>query len=52
MQKFSVLMSLYIKEKAEHFDRCMESVLNQTVIPDEIVIILDGPISNETNADL
>lgn len=44
--KFSVLMSLYIKEKAEYFDECMKSILEQTVKPDEIVIVLDGPISD------
>ena len=42
---FTVLMSLYIKEKAEYFDECMKSVLSQTVLPNEIVIVLDGPIS-------
>ncbi len=45
--KFSVLMSIYIKEKAEYFDECMKSVLNQTVPPSEIVIVFDGPISDE-----
>lgn len=45
--KFSVLMSLYIKEKAEYFDECMQSLLNQTVLPNEIVIVFDGPISQE-----
>lgn len=44
---FSVLMSLYIKEKADYFDACMQSMLRQTVLPSEIVIVLDGPISNE-----
>lgn len=43
--KFSVLMSLYIKEKAEYFDECMQSMLRQTVLPTEIVIVFDGPIS-------
>lgn len=43
--KFSVLMSLYIKEKAEYFDECMKSMFRQTVLPSEIVIVLDGPIS-------
>ena len=43
--KFSVLMSLYIKEKAEYFDECMKSILCQTVLPAEIVIVFDGPIS-------
>lgn len=45
--KFSVLMSLYIKEKKEYFDECMKSMLRQTVIPNEIVIVFDGPISKE-----
>lgn len=47
--KFSVLMSLYIKEKKEYFDECMKSMLRQTVIPNEIVIVFDGPISKELN---
>ena len=46
---FSVLMSLYIKEHASYFEECLLSVLSQTVTPDEIVIVLDGPISNEVN---
>ena len=45
--KFSVLMSLYIKEKVEYFNECMESLLRQTVKPNEIVIVYDGPISDE-----
>lgn len=44
---FSVLMSLYIKEKAEYFDECMQSMLQQTVRPTEIVIVFDGPVSDE-----
>ena len=44
---FSVLMSLYIKEKAEYFDKCMQSMLSQTVMPTEIVIVFDGPVSDE-----
>jgi glycosyltransferase involved in cell wall biosynthesis len=46
-QKFSVLMSLYIKEKAEYFNACMQSIMDQTVLPNEIVIVFDGPISDE-----
>lgn len=45
--KFSVLMSLYIKEKVEYFDECMKSLLNQTVLPSEIVIVFDGPLKYE-----
>lgn len=45
--KFSVLMSLYIKEKAEYLDDALASVLKQTAKPDEIVIVYDGPITAE-----
>ena len=45
--KFSVLMSLYMKEKAEYFDECMRSIFDQTVLPTEIVIVFDGPVTNE-----
>ena len=44
---FSVLMSLYMNEKAEYFDACMKSILRQTVLPEEIVIVKDGLISEE-----
>lgn len=47
MQNFSVLMSLYLKERPEYFDVCMQSILNQSVPPSEIVIVLDGPITAE-----
>lgn len=47
MREFSVLMSLYRKETAEYFDQCMKSMLWQTVRPDEIVIVLDGAISDQ-----
>jgi glycosyltransferase involved in cell wall biosynthesis len=47
MVKFSVLMSLYIKEKPEYFIQCMDSILNQTVKPNQIVIVKDGPLSEE-----
>ncbi len=45
--KFSVLMSLYISEKAEYFELCLKSLMWQTVKPDEIVIVKDGPITDE-----
>lgn len=45
--KFSVLMSLYIKEKKEYFEECMQSIIQQTVRPTEIVIVFDGPLGKE-----
>ena len=38
-------MSLYEKEKAEYFCACMQSVIDQTVQPSEIVIVIDGPLT-------
>jgi len=46
--KFSVLMSIYYKEKAEYFNRAMESIWNeQTVKPNEIVLVQDGSLTDE-----
>ncbi len=46
--KFSVLISIYEKENADFFDSALQSVLvNQTVIPDEVVIVKDGKLPSE-----
>lgn len=47
MEKYSVLMSLYIKEKPEYLKAAIDSMVNQTLLPDEIVIVKDGPITEE-----
>ena len=48
MQKYSVLMSLYKKRKnPEYLDLAIESMINQTLKPDEIVIVKDGEITAE-----
>lgn len=47
MEKYSVLMSLYIKEKPEYLDLAIQSMVEQTLMPNEIVIVKDGPITNE-----
>ncbi|HBY89803.1 MAG TPA: glycosyl transferase [Aerococcaceae bacterium] len=38
-------MSLYIKEKPDYLKSSIESMLTQTVLPNQIVIVLDGPIT-------
>ncbi len=45
--KYSVLMSLYKKENPEWFCMAVESMMNQTVIPDEIVIVEDGQLPDK-----
>ena len=46
-EKFSVLMSLYIKEKPEYVMECFESLVNQTAKATEWVIVEDGPLIPE-----
>lgn len=46
--KFSVLMSIYYKEKPEYFDRAMKSIWDeQTIKPNEIILVFDGPLTDE-----
>lgn len=47
MEKYSVLMSLYKDEKAEYLIEAINSMINQTVKPDEIVVVFDGPLNDE-----
>lgn len=47
MDKYSVLMSLYTKEKSDYLMQSIDSMLNQTMMPDEIVIVKDGPLTAE-----
>lgn len=43
--KFSVLMSIYKKEKAEYFNRAMQSIWDEQILkPNEIVLVQDGPL--------
>ena len=46
MARFSVLMSLYIKETASNLTACFESLFEQTLQADEIVLVFDGPIDD------
>ena len=40
-------MSLYINEKPEYLKRSLDSILNQTLKSKQIVLVVDGPISDE-----
>lgn len=48
--EYSVLMSVYYKEKPEWLKIAIESMLNQTVKPAEMVIVKDGKLSSELDA--
>lgn len=45
--QYSVLMSIYKKEKPEYFVQSLESMVNQTLMPDEIVIVKDGELTKD-----
>jgi glycosyltransferase involved in cell wall biosynthesis len=44
---YSILMSVYVKEKAEYIRIAIDSILNQTVKPTEFVLVKDGPLTEE-----
>lgn len=48
MTGISVLISVYKSEKAEYLDKALKSVWDdQTLKPNKIVLVLDGPLSSE-----
>ena len=46
-QKFSVAMCVYGGDNAEWFQTAVNSILDQTVPPDEVVLVVDGPVPEE-----
>lgn len=45
--KFSVLMSVYKNENPEFFKAALDSTVNQSCMPDEIVLVRDGEVPKE-----
>ena len=43
-------MSVYYKEKAEYLKLALDSIINQTLKPNEIVLVQDGKLTNELQA--
>jgi len=52
MIKFSLLMCIYEKENPLHLKMCLDSINSQRILPDEIVIVKDGPLTSELEAVL
>lgn len=46
---FSVLMTVYAKEKPSFLDQALKSIENQTVKPLKIIIVEDGPLPDSLN---
>lgn len=49
MQTYSVLMAVYYKENAEYLKAAIESMLKQTIPPDDFVLVCDGPLTDQLN---
>lgn len=43
---FSVLLSVYSGEHAEYLDQALSSIVHQTLMPAEIVLVKDGPLTD------
>lgn len=48
--KFSVSMCVYVNDTPEWFRAAVESILNQTVKPSEVVLVVDGPVTAQLDA--
>ena len=48
--KFSVAMCVYGKDNPEWFKTAVDSIIEQTKKPDEIVLVVDGPVPDEIGA--
>jgi len=47
---FSVLMSVYAKERSEYLERALRSITDdQELLPSEIILVEDGPLTDELN---
>jgi glycosyltransferase involved in cell wall biosynthesis len=49
---FSVLMSVYKNDRPEWFKQAIDSLLNQTLPSDDIVIVADGPLTPQLDVVL
>lgn len=50
MNTYSVLMSVYYKEKAEYLRLSVTSMIDQTIPPEQFVVVCDGPLTPELDA--
>ena len=47
MQQFSVLMSVYKKDRPDFLCQALDSVFSQTLPPNEVILVEDGPLTDE-----
>jgi len=49
---YSVLMSVYEKESAQNLKTSVESIFAQTVLPQDFVLVIDGPVGIELENEI
>ena len=47
MENYSVLMTVYKKDNPMFVKQSIDSVLAQTILTDDFLLICDGPLTNE-----
>lgn len=52
MQNFTILMSLYYKESPLYLRKSLDSIFQNTIQPNQVVLILDGPIGEELQSEV
>lgn len=45
--QFSVLISVYHREVPSYLSASLQSIFNQTLVPSEVVLVKDGPLTPE-----
>lgn len=40
-------MSLYVKEHPDFLEQCLKSIKEQTLVPDQIIVVEDGPLTKD-----
>ena len=50
MAEYSVLMSVYSKENPQYLSDSLDSMFTQTLKPQEIILVCDGPLTNKLDS--
>lgn len=50
--KFSVSICVYDKDNPRYFKEALESIVNQRLIPNQVVITVDGPINKRLESEI
>ena len=50
LPRFSVLMAFYAKDDPDHLRQAMGSICSQTLLPDEVVLVQDGQVSQKLSS--